>query len=99
MTATGNKLSIRLNAAVYDWIGGARERGESMIQGVKTRQFFYKEIQIMVQLDDSIFIDGGIAKTMREKISKQKLIKHLFGQNSHWNATIFDTIDWDSVRK
>ena len=97
VTANGDKLPIRFNTSVDAWAGGARERGDSMLQEADARKLFYKEIQIMVQLDEFIFIYGGIAKTVREKVSKQKLIKYLLGRNPHWNATIFDTIYWDSV--
>ena len=70
MTAKGNNISIRLNTVVDIWEGEVRERGDSTLQGEETTQFFYKESQIMVQLDDSRFIYGSIARTAREKISK-----------------------------
>ena len=75
----GNKYSIRLNKMVDIWAGGAREWGDTILQGVQTEQFFYPENQVMVQLKNR-YIYGNIINAVREDITKDRIITYLLGK-------------------
>lgn len=88
----GDKFSIRLNTAVDDWAGLAREQHSGPYP-----QYMCPESRVMVQRASACFLYGDACKVVTEDINQEKMFEYLWGKNEHWGGSFFASIDLESV--